>query len=230
MVFQQASKYYRELNGVRLDPLGKAQLDLSIEPKNPALVFFGDSRAKQWPDPSWFVESSINLGVSGQTTAQILGRYDEHLAPLNPRLVVFQAGINDLKTIPLFPDSEEEIIENCKRNISKIVELCNAQNIHVILTTIFPVGGLPLKRRFFWSDRVDPAIEELNIYIRSLASDDVTILDSAELLVGDDGHISPQYSLDFLHLNTLGNSQLDSALMALVKGSPKLVGDSEPTD
>ncbi|MFK5922637.1 MAG: GDSL-type esterase/lipase family protein [Verrucomicrobiota bacterium] len=162
IVFQRAKLYYSEANAVRLDPLGLRQLEVTSSPENLALVFYGDSRAAQWPEPTWLEGRTLNLGIGAQTTEQILGRFGYHLAPLSPRIVVLQAGINDLKTIPLFPDAEAQIIERCKENIGHIVSRSRDHGAHVIVTTIFPVGELPFERRPFWSDRVDPAIDEVN--------------------------------------------------------------------
>ena len=63
----------------------------------------------------------MNRGVFGQTTAQVLGRFDAHAAPLLPRVVVLQVGINDLKAIPLLPHRRDEIVADCKANLREIV-------------------------------------------------------------------------------------------------------------
>jgi lysophospholipase L1-like esterase len=217
LAFRHAKKYYNELNAVRLDPLGLRHFRIPKEPKNPDLVFYGDSRAAQWSEPSWLAGRTLNLGMSGQTTEQILGRFDHHLAPFSPRIVVFQAGINDLKAVPLFPQAEDEIINNCKVNLQRIVTLCRQKNAHVVLTTIFPVGKLPLQRRVVWSARVDRAVGEVNSYIRSLASADVSVLVTADLLNRADGRLNPAFSHDFLHLNDQGVAQLNVALRKLAE-------------
>jgi len=65
------------------------------------VVFFGDSRAYDWPAPSGLEGLEfVNRGIGNQTTAQVLGRFEAHIAPLHPQVVVLQVGINDLKLIP----------------------------------------------------------------------------------------------------------------------------------
>jgi lysophospholipase L1-like esterase len=44
--------------------------------------------------------SFVNRGINTQTSAQVLGRFDKHVVPLHPNIVIVQVGINDLKTIP----------------------------------------------------------------------------------------------------------------------------------
>lgn len=215
--FRQAKKFYGELNATRLDPLGLRRFEIPAAPQNPTLIFFGDSRAAQWSEPSWLGGQTLNLGIGAQTSAQILGRFDQHLAPFSPRIVVLQAGINDLKAIPHFPQSEGEIINNCKQNIERIVARCREKKAHVVLTTIFPIGDLPFRRRLFWSDRVDLAIETVNSYIHSLKAADVSILDTADILNGKDGRLVSEYSRDFLHLSDEGVAKLNLALRELVE-------------
>ena len=178
----------------------------------PTLVFYGDSRAAQWPVPPGFSGRTLNLGISAQTTEQVLRRFNYHLGQLEPKIVVIQVGINDLKAIPLFPQSEGKIVETCKRNIEKIVGLCRERGAHVVVTTLFPLGKIPFERRLVWSDRVAPAVDEVNRHIRSLASADVTVFDAASVLTGEDGNLASAYSRDSLHLTDAGYARLNEQL------------------
>lgn len=212
-------QYYRQLNADRLDPLGIRMYasEPLLPPKTrnrPRILFFGDSRAYAWPAP---VELShvefINRGIGGQTTAQILARFDEHVTSLQPDLVILQAGINDLKTIPLFPTRRDEIIAGCKENLAAIVQRVTEQDATVILTTIFPPARPSLVRRPFWSDAVGEAVIDVNEYLKTLAAEQVILLDSAALLASDNGLIRPEYSYDLLHINQTGYVELNQALV-----------------
>ena len=156
-LFFKARQYYLELNGTRLDPLG-----LSFYPVKPSndqkdddeitVVFFGDSRAAQWPNPTGMTEYNfINRGIGSQTSVQIAARFQQHVAPLQPDLIILQMCINDLKTIPLFPQNEEAVIENCLANTDQVLAEAEQLEAKVILTTVFPVGKVPLERRIVWS-------------------------------------------------------------------------------
>ena len=131
--------------------------------------------------------------------------------------MLIQAGINDLKTIGLFPAQRDEIVANCKKNLAAMVQRATAQGATVILTTVFPTAQPSLLRRPFWSDAVGEAIVEVNLYLKTLAGDRVVLFDSAALLVGADGAIQPVYSYDLLHLNQAGYAALNAALRALLE-------------
>lgn len=223
-LYQKGRDYYLQLNAIRLDPLDiDAFPDDGLTPvqqkSHPTIVFFGDSRAAEWPTPTELKDVSfINRGIGAQTSTQVVWRFAEHIAPLQPDKIILQVGINDLKTIPLFPEQKDVIVRNCKANIQTIVELSLEVGAkEVILTTIFPLGQIPLERRPLWSEDVASAIEEVNLFIRSLADDRVTVLDTGQILAGGDGIILPQYSRDFLHLNSAGYTVLNQALVQVLR-------------
>jgi lysophospholipase L1-like esterase len=151
----------------------------------------------------------INRGIGSQTSIQTLQRFDQHIQPLQPDVVLIQVGVNDLKTIPLFPQRKELTIADCKTNIQKIVEQSKALGAVVILTPILPVGEIPLERKPFWSDDVNLAIEEVNTYIKSLASENVIIFDPFSILLDEKGVVKREYSKDELHLNEKGYEVLN---------------------
>lgn len=220
LVFRKARTIYQDLNAVKLDPSGLRMVHVPPGVTAPAMVFYGDSRMAQWTQPPWLAEPVVNLGISGQTTRQILDRFDAHLGALRPKVIVIHAGINDLKTIPLFPDDEARIIADCRANLRQMVERSRALGAKVVINTIFPAGKLPLYRRPFWSDRVDAAIKEVNQDIKAMASDDVIVLDAAAALT-DGGRLVPAYSRDFLHLSTEGYAQLNQALRDCMEQRPR---------
>jgi lysophospholipase L1-like esterase len=215
LLFNQAKWYYLQLNAGRLDPLGLNHYPVIPDQQNltnPDLttaVFFGDSRAANWPAPEVNQFEFINRGIGSQTSTQAALRFDDHVKPLRPQIIVVQVGINDLKTIPLFPERKEAIIANCEENIQQIVTRSTDLGTKVILTTIFPLGEVPLERRPFWSDEVALAIDEVNAYINSLDGENVTVFDAYAVLATERGIINPVYSQDLLHLNATGYERLN---------------------
>jgi lysophospholipase L1-like esterase len=220
VLYQQGRDYYLQLTSVRLDPLGlnayPTTQSLIANSARPIIVFFGDSRAADWTAPAGITGTVLNRGIGNETSMQALGRFAGHVSPLKPDVIVIQIGINDLKTIPLFPEQKESIIANLKANVRHIVELSVRDGARVILTTIFPVGRVPLERRMFWSDDVAPAIKEVNQYLTSLASATVTVFDTARILANDEGIVNSGYSRDFLHLNAEGYEALNQELSRVI--------------
>lgn len=215
-LFWQGRQYYRSLNANQLDPLG---LDVYASAEEPSpvsdqirVVFFGDSRASMWPAPDLADYQFINRGIGNQTSAQTLGRFDRDVAPLQPQIVIVQVGINDLKTIPLFPEQQAAIVADCEANIRQIVEGARTLEATVILTTLFPLGEIPLERRPFWSPAVGGAVNEVNDFIRSLAGDGSIVLDAVPILADESGTARREYSRDLLHYNAAGYEALNVAL------------------
>lgn len=220
-VFLKARQYYLQLNTTRLDPLGMKAYQQQVEEQKgngrSRVIFFGDSRAYSWPAPDMPTFEFINRAVSSQTSAQIAGRYDAHIQPLQPDILILQLGINDLKTIPLFPGQKESIIADCKANVQEIVTKATASGTTVILTTIFPLAELPIERRPFWSDDVAVAIEDVNAFLETLSSPNVILIDSAAVLADENGIINQAYSRDFLHINEHGYAALNQELVRILE-------------
>lgn len=212
--------YYRLYLKLSLDPLGlsrNADTDNSLPHHLNRVFLLGDSRARSWPIPQ--LESPlhfINLGVSGHTSSQMLARFRQLSLPLSSSdIVVVQVGINDLKTIPFFPGQKLAIQHSCSTNINKISQIISDSQAKLVLTTIIPVGSIPLTRRFFWNKDIDTAILKCNESIRSLSSNRVHILDTS-FLADPSGRLRPEYQLNQLHLNSVGYNELNKRLVPLL--------------
>ena len=77
-----------------------------------------------------------------------------------------------------------------------------------MLTTIIPIGTIPLVRKTVWSREIDDALLELNDYIKSITIPGVYVFDSAQYVVDQRGRVKEMYALDELHLNSLGYEQI----------------------
>jgi lysophospholipase L1-like esterase len=218
-LYQESSGNYRDLQRVRLDPFGLGVFAgedpaAPAQAGRPVVVFYGDSRAAEWLAPDLPQFTFVNRGIGSQTTAQVLGRFDQDIAPLQPDYLVVQVGINDLKTLPLFPEQAEAIVQNTKDNTAQIVQRSLAAGVdQVILTTIFPIGAVPLERQLVWSDDVAEAVEEVNAFLATLEGDRVTVIPTAPILAGENGMVQETYSRDTLHLNHEGYAALNKALV-----------------
>ena len=140
-----------------------------MDKSEPRIVFYGDSRIGEWPQPKIGGFEFINRGFAGQTSSQVLLRYDNHVKPLGADIILVQVGINDLMTIPFFPERKAEIITGLKRNLLEIIKMAQEQGTAVFLTTIFPIGEEPLAPELFWFDEVNLAVSEVNQFISSLS-------------------------------------------------------------
>jgi lysophospholipase L1-like esterase len=220
-LFNQATRYYTDLNEIRLDPLGLNSYPPDLPGTDNAkmkVLFYGDSRAANWPTPQG--DDSIvflNRGIGAQTTTQVKLRFPYDVPPLKPDVIILQVGINDLKTISLFPERKAAIVADCKENIRQLVTDAHELGSIVILTTIFPVGNVPPERWLFWSDDVKIAVAEVNAYIHALAAEQVLIFDAYSVIVDSNGQMKENYSEDELHINPAGYSVLNDAFLPLLK-------------
>lgn len=219
LLYNYAKQYYLELNQTRLDPLGLSNypiLKTATKADRVRVVFLGDSRAAGWISPKVDKYEFVNRGISSQTSVQTLQRFSAHMRHLKPDIVVIQIGINDLKTIALFPDRKQEIVANCRSNIQQIIEESRNLGAVAIVTTIFPAGEIPLERKPFWSDEIDQTVKSVNADLVTLATNKVLLFDTYSLLADRQGLMLPQYRSDELHLNDLGYDLLNQQLIKII--------------
>jgi len=217
-LYALARCYYASLSRVQLDPDGtRWSLRLpgpEIFPQGIDLLIIGDSRAQDWVMKTR--ASVVNAGISGQTTTQILARYRAQGLAYGPRVILIQAGINDLKAIPLLPGKEREIIDLCKVQLKAMVQLARQQGAQVILTTIIPPGEVPLERRLVWSGEINTALREVNSFLLTLRAEGVDVIDPAKCITDPHGRIAAGFRKNFLHLNEAGYAALNRDISALL--------------
>ncbi|HEY6401796.1 MAG TPA: SGNH/GDSL hydrolase family protein [Blastocatellia bacterium] len=101
------------------------------------VVFLGDEITENWGrESAQFFPSKpyLNRGVAGQTTPQMLVRFRQDVIALKPKVVVIQAGMNDIASLTA-PITQGMFAEN----IMSIVELAKANNIRVVLASLTPI-------------------------------------------------------------------------------------------
>jgi lysophospholipase L1-like esterase len=108
------------------------------------VVFMGDSITELWDrDSGKFFASKgyLGRGIGGQTTPQMLIRFQQDVVALKPKVVVINAGTNDIagNTGP----SSLEMIED---NLRSMTQIAAANGIHVVLASVTPAYDYPWKR------------------------------------------------------------------------------------
>lgn len=164
------------------------------------VVFFGDSITIAWStrDNNQFFPGKpyVNRGISGQTTSQMLVRFQQDVVSLKPAAVVILAGINDIAgnsgpmTLPMTED-----------NFRSMVEIAQANKIRVILSSTLPANT------FAWRPGVVPTqkVRDLNTWLQQYAAaHHCTWLDYYSALVDDKGGMKPGLSKDGVHPTPAG--------------------------
>ena len=217
-LYQLCRTFYIREARVRLDPVGTA--DRTSTPSAPSgitVAVIGDSRARHWSmEPSDGIRF-LNHGVGNQTTAQVLLRTDRALAESGADAFLIEAGVNDLKVIPMMPETRRKITRECIANLRKIASRLAASGKPVIVATIFPCGEVPIARRPWWSADVDAAVADVNQAILAMdGRDGIRVFDAHKILVGPDAMARAEYQMDQLHMNPRAYQALNHELMPII--------------
>lgn len=155
---------------------------------NGTIAFVGDSLTGEGSWSEWFPEyRTINFGVGGDTTADLLERLDQIVAA-RPDEIVVLIGTNDLGT--------RLTVEHLVRNIeSACVQLRrDLPGSRMLLVSVLPRGREFAQR-----------IREANIHLRQFASTvRAQFLDLWPAMALEDGELNPALTDDRLHLTEAG--------------------------
>jgi acyl-CoA thioesterase I len=107
------------------------------KPGEDRVVFLGDEITENWGKgeaPFFPGKPYYNRGIVHQTTPQMLVRFRQDVISLHPKVVVIEAGTNDLAGYT-GPSTEGTMAEN----FTSMVELARYNGIRVVLASVTPV-------------------------------------------------------------------------------------------
>jgi lysophospholipase L1-like esterase len=170
-------------------------------PNKPRIVFMGDSITDGWRLNEYFPDQDfVNRGIAGQTTNQMLGRFEADVVRLHPFAVVVFGGTNDIaRGIPV------SAVEN---NIRMMAELAQFNGIKVLIATLLPVSDYhkdqdPNFEQSLW--RPPEQIREVNRWIQGFCGEkEYPFVNYYSEVVDAAGFIKPDLSDDGLHPNSKG--------------------------
>lgn len=178
----------------------------------PKVVFMGNSITELWfkHRPSFFEENGYAArGISGQTTYQMLARFQRDVVDLHPRVVVILAGINDIAE-----NSGPISLENIVGNIKSMCDIAWANGIQPILCSVLPCDYLS------WRKDLTPAqdVVALNQLIQALAeAEGITYVDYYSTLDNGQGGIGPEHSGDRCHPNEAGYQIMENIIQSFLR-------------
>lgn len=162
--------------------------------RSPDLVMIGDSLTEIWQlaMPEMFGEATVNRGIAGQTSPQILLRFMADVVDLRPRAVHILCGTNDIagNTGPNVP-------EDYQRNIRAMVQIAKANGIVVLLGSIPPAGQI------FWQPDARPLewLPRLNAWLKDFADQEaIRFIDYHGALNDGTGSLQDRFSADGVHV------------------------------
>lgn len=146
-------------------PAASAPAEPAVKATSAHIVFMGDSITAHWDETAYAspllsarITGELNVGVSGQTSAQMLARFETDVLAHSPAIVVIEAGINDIghdATIGVTPNTSA---------ISEMAEKASAAGARVVIC------AMPNAAPISWSAAELAQIAPLNAQLKQLAS------------------------------------------------------------
>jgi lysophospholipase L1-like esterase len=168
---------------------------------NISVVMFGDSITQGWSQqvPTFFEgKPYVNKGISGNTTGQMLQRFNADVLGPAPRVVVILGGINDLAS-----GTDAKTVASIEANMASMIDQAKKKNIRVIVASILPVGYEPEGMQVFVAKRsiVNSTIRQINARFKKLAvSRKVVYLNYYRALTNESGELLRKYNADNVHI------------------------------
>lgn len=179
------------------------------------IVFIGDSITEGWSDsnPQFFQKNNfVNRGISGQTTPQMLIRFKPDAVWLDPKMIVINAGTNDIAG-NTGPSTPEMIINN----ICSMAEIAIKNNIDVALSTILPVYKYP------WNHEVsDPPkiISFINSALEKYCKKNrLSYIDYYSSVVDEKKGLKLEYGNDGVHPTKEGYDMMEKVVKDIIPGT-----------
>jgi lysophospholipase L1-like esterase len=220
VLWQRARQFERMFYQARLEPLvAPPEQQAMIDPiaGQRRVVLFGDSRVAQWPAPVDPAFQFINRGIDGHTSTQLRLQFASHVAPVEPDVVVVQAGANDLMGWLLFSD-QQGVLTRYRENIAAIIADTIALGATPVLTTVFATGPRGLGDHLTAPGSVQAGVVAANELLGGLAAElGVTLINTNAVLTNADGQLRPEFVRDTWHLSPAAYVALNEQLVRVLK-------------
>ena len=170
-------------------------------PEEKRVVFFGDSITEGWPLAEHFPgKPYVNRGISGQSTPQMLVRFQQDVVALRPKAVVVLAGTNDLAG-----NTGPERLEDIEADYTSFADLAKANGIGMVFSSVLPVHNYTPDSLEYFSQRPPGKIVELNRWLKAYcAAHGCIYLDYFSAMVDKNGLLRKELADDGLHPNPAG--------------------------
>ena len=184
-------------------------------PNETRVVFMGNSITEGWKnaDSSFFTNGYIDRGISGQTSPQMLVRFREDVINLNPAVVLILAGINDIAE-----NTGPSKLENVFGNIESMVQLAQAANIKVVISSVLPAN------RLSWRPSIIPTekVIQLNQMLKDYADkNNIVYLDYYSAMVDNEKGLPATLSGDGVHPTLAGYKVMEPLAVKAINDALK---------
>ncbi len=159
---------------------------------NSTSIFIGASIIQYWPMPLH------NAGIAGQTTSQVLARFQSDVVGHGYVRVIILCGTNDIL------QNTPDLIAEATANLKAMTAIAESAGIEVVLSELPPAlsGGTDLSS----------TVSALNASIAQLAATQGYLM--VDYFTPMSGH--PEYFVDGIHPTPAGYAVMEKALSAVV--------------
>lgn len=170
-----------------------------LPPTDHRVIYFGDSLTELWGAgiPGLQTDDTINRGISGQTTAQMLVRFKADVLNLKPRVVHLLMGTNDIAG-----NTGATTLKRIEDAISSMAEQARAGGAKVVIGSILPMKVVTWRKEI---QNPVASIRELNRWLADYAKrEDFVYVDYFSALDDGTGGFKAALTVDGVHPNKAG--------------------------
>lgn len=171
-----------------------------METKKKMVVMFGDSLTDYFPmEKLKDIDAEIiNSGVAGDTIAEMGARLSYDVFSYKPDIIIMQGGANDF-LMSLYPGAKP-LAERLIRLALRIRKQLPQTKIYI--ESMYPAHTKRIGLMPSWAEgKSNEEIEKINAEIQRLCKEyDFTYVDVFHKLIGKDGQLSREYTVDGIHL------------------------------
>ncbi|MBQ7634198.1 MAG: lipase [Bacteroidaceae bacterium] len=177
------------------------------------VVFIGNSITDNWANrhPDFFNGNGyVGRGISGQTTYQMVLRFQEDVVNLHPLAVVINAGINDVAQ-----NNHVYVEDRTFHNIDLMAQMAAGAGIKVVIASITPCA------QFSWRKEIPNVVEKiksLNARLKAYAEQNgYPYVDYFTAMADEDGAMNNAYSEEGCHPNATGYSVMSTVVQPVLR-------------
>ncbi len=181
----------------------------ALRPATPErVVLYGDSITEYWvsfaPETFFPGKNYVGRGIHGQTTPEMLWRFQQDVLDLNPRTVVLLGGTNDI-ILTRLGISEEDT----ERDLDRMAAMARARGIEVVLCSLLPSAYQEPAQQ----QRVMRGVMDINAWLkRYAAANGLRYVDYFSAMAGPNGELRHELRRDSLHPNAAGYRVMERVL------------------
>ena len=168
------------------------------------VVFAGDSMIEYFKTGKLINTKSINRGISGYTSNQLVDNLDKLVLQYKPDILILSIGAND----HYYRMEARETVNNIKKVIERVTKANKA--VKIIVWALLPTDDQ--------EDYENKYLEEINSILVDKIKEysNVTLFDMRAEFLGDNRLGKPELYVDGVHPNSVGYSLIAKELNKLV--------------